>query len=258
MSENETLDAIVEMLASIVDMRLGVTTGGGHKIALLSRQLAKHAGLSDQQQSHVYRAALLHNMGLIGLPDQILKSPYAELGSEEQTLFNQSPLKAEAILMTIPGLRDVGYCIRHLYEHFDGTGYPTQLRAEEIPIEARVMVIAVDFFELQNGIYFNQHASRRDAIDHINSQRGTHYDPVLVDLFNEIIDEAAPEETPEGQIILTSGQVTPGMILSRDLKLEGGMLLLAHGRPLTEHVITGVRNLEKSLGKHFDFYIQAS
>jgi response regulator RpfG family c-di-GMP phosphodiesterase len=256
MSPDNSLDLIVEMLAGIIDMRLGISSGGGRKIAQLCREMAIQAGLNEARQKAVYHAAMLHNLGLIGLSDEILKVPYNKLSEEKQRQFNSSPLKAEALLATIPELAEVAHCIRHLYEHYDGSGYPAGLSGDQIPIEGRIMVIAVDYHERQNGIYFSDCLSATAAFRKILAGRNTHYDPALVTLFESIEEPEKTDANENNELVLTSGQVIAGMILTRDLKLDGGMLLLAEGRALTEHVILGVMNLEKSVGQTFTFYVE--
>jgi HD-GYP domain-containing protein (c-di-GMP phosphodiesterase class II) len=134
-------DATIEGWSHALDLRDKETEGHTQRVTDLTLKLALQMGFPDSELIHVRRGALLHDMGKMGVPDQILLKPEALTEAEWATM-KQHPIFAHELLVPIRYLRsaaiDIPYC--H-HEKWDGSGYPRGLKGEEIPLAARVFAI---------------------------------------------------------------------------------------------------------------------
>jgi PAS domain S-box-containing protein len=165
-----------------LDLRDRVTEGHTQRVANLTIKLAKIISLPTNDLIHVYRGVLLHDIGKMGIPDSILQKP-GPLSDKEWEEMRRHPIYAYEMLSPITYLRpalDIPYC--H-HEKWDGTGYPRQLKGEEIPLEARLFAIIDVWDALSSDRPYRKALSKDEALKYIHEQSGKHFDPHLVDLF---------------------------------------------------------------------------
>jgi HD-GYP domain-containing protein (c-di-GMP phosphodiesterase class II) len=139
-------------------------------------------GIHDEDLIHIRRGALLHDVGKIGISDQILRKPGA-LSDQEWEIVKQHPLYAYQILYPITYLQpalDIPYC--H-HEKWDGSGYPRGLKEEEIPLAARIFAVVDVWSALRNETPYRAAWSDERAMQYIKDQSGKHFDPRVVDVF---------------------------------------------------------------------------
>src|SRR5207249_4213357 len=123
---------LLHSLTSAVDAKDSYTCGHSERVALLSRHLAKAAGLSDREVERIYMAGLLHDVGKIGVPESVLQKP-GKLTPEEFDEMKKHPVIGARILSDIKQISDIIPGVLHHHERFDGRGYPAGLAAENIP-----------------------------------------------------------------------------------------------------------------------------
>jgi len=151
--------------------------------------LGKKFGLSERELYILAQAAMLHDLGKITIHDYILNKP-GKLTEKEWEEVKQHPIKGAKILEPLPFLDEVRKVILYHHEHYDGSGYPEGLKGEQIPLLARILTLA-DSVEamLSERPYKERAMTVEEMINEIVSQKGKHFDPVLVDKFLEIIKE---------------------------------------------------------------------
>ena len=108
--------------------------------------------LSETDIQNIETAALLHNIGKIGLPDRLLDTPYMELPHADRAEFDRHPRRAAAALMALDPLLQAAKLIRYHREHYDGVGNSSGLRGESLPLGARILLVASDYDALQQGL----------------------------------------------------------------------------------------------------------
>jgi HD-GYP domain-containing protein (c-di-GMP phosphodiesterase class II) len=143
-------------------------------------------GLSDEQLVHIRRGALLHDIGKMGIPDNILLKP-AQLTPEEQVIMRKHPVYAYDLLVPIPFLRpalDIPYC--H-HEKWDGGGYPRGLKGDQIPLSARLFAVVDVWDALLTDRPYRPAWHYDEVVKFIRNQTGLHFDPQAVKAFFEII-----------------------------------------------------------------------
>lgn len=254
---NEFCDLITPVFGQLIDMRLGIDAGDTQKVCKLARHMGYHLELSGDELHDLNTACWLHNIGLIGLKDDVITTPYSKLTPEQRKELDSSPLKGEAVLISIPQFENVAKIIRHQYERYDGKGYPDLLFAQRIPICSRIMAIAVDFYELQNGIFLGEQLDYDEAYEYILKGAFKNYDPNVVEAFKKALEEIPREATVNSrELTLKSDMVEAGMTLTQPLIVDNNMVLLGAGHMLTNELIDRVLKLETKLGRRFVFHVE--
>jgi len=184
----EAYDATIEGWSRALDLRDKETEGHTLRVTEMTVKLARAAGMSEEEIQHVRRGALLHDIGKMGIPDQILLKP-DKLTEEEWIIMRKHPVYAFELLSPIAYLRpalDIPYC--H-HEKWDGSGYPRGLKGEQIPLAARLFTVVDVWDALLSDRPYRQRWPREKAIEYIKSQSGKHFDPKAVELFLSLIEK---------------------------------------------------------------------
>jgi PAS domain S-box-containing protein len=175
-------DATIEGWSSALDLRDRETEGHTQRVTELTLRMAREFGMSSEELVHVRRGALLHDIGKMGIPDQILRKP-GVLTEEEMGEIRKHPTYAYNLLSPIAYLRpalDIPHC--H-HEKWDGTGYPRRLKGEDIPLVARIFAVADVWDALRSDRPYREAWSEEEALFYIREQSGKHFDPRVVEMF---------------------------------------------------------------------------
>jgi HD-GYP domain-containing protein (c-di-GMP phosphodiesterase class II) len=172
----------VRSLASAVDAKDPYTLGHSQRVTQYAMVIARELGLSNDEVEDLQLAALLHDVGKIGLPDEILLKA-GKLTSEEWEQVRKHPIWGEEILRPIKQLRRVASWIRHEHERWNGSGYPDGLRSGAIPVPSRIIAVADAFDALTSDRSYRKAVSVTEAISILESAAGTEYDPEVVAAF---------------------------------------------------------------------------
>lgn len=154
------------------------TGGHGRRVAHYTRLIAEVMGLPQAEMDSASEAALLHDLGKIGIPDRILTKP-DHLTSEEFAVVQKHPAAGAEILRAIPPLRHHAIVVRHHHERYDGSGYPDGLRGTDIPLAARIIAVADAFDALSSNRSYRRGLSAEQALSIIAQSVGSHFDPVV-------------------------------------------------------------------------------
>lgn len=179
---------VVQSLAAAVDTKDIYAKGHSNRVAEYSKMIAKRAGYTPARQDEIYFMGLLHDAGKIGIPDGILNKP-GKLDEEEFEIIKKHSLKGYAILKNIeenPKLAEVAKC--H-HERFDGAGYPSGLKGEDIPEEARIIAVADAYDAMSSDRSYRARLSKEEIIDELKNCSGGQFDPKFADIMIAIINE---------------------------------------------------------------------
>lgn len=244
----------IKIFSSMIEMRGNSRPGHAQKVADLARQIAARLGLETRDSQDVFIAALLHDIGKISLSDDMLATPLTMLHGEALGLYRKHPLRAEALLMPLPDLSGSATILRSQLERFDGNGFPDRLSGLAIPIGARILALAADYYNLQEGAMTQHHLRPDEAKSLILDASGKRYDPNVVAAFRQIID-AGDERAPAGVEVL-SGELLPGMVLVRDLVSREGLMLLTTDHVLDARMIQQVQDFERRGGHRIAIWVR--
>jgi response regulator RpfG family c-di-GMP phosphodiesterase len=204
------------------------------RVAQLCSSMAQAVNLTADEKRILNGAALLHDIGLVGAPRQLIRrwqnSPNG-LEPAERALIEQHPILGQELTAFGPGMDQIGAVIRAHHERFDGTGYPDGLIGENIPWLARLLSVAVAF-ESSN-------AGRGEAIEEIKMKAGTAFDPEAVRALLKAIP-LAPLPRKEKEILLS--ELRPGMTLAKGIYTGNGLLLVPEGQQLNATYIEKLLN----------------
>jgi len=158
------------------------------RMADMATRLAREMGVSDQEEIHIRRGALLHDIGKMGVPEEILNKQ-GPLSDEEWEVMRRHPLFAYDLLAPIPYLRpalDIPYC--H-HERWDGSGYPVGLKGDQIPLAARIFAVVDVWDSLLSDRPYRTAWPENEVLSYIQDQAGTHFDPQAVTTFMKIVEK---------------------------------------------------------------------
>ncbi len=183
---------------SLIETLMPLANHRGHPsplIGMMAVTIARRLGLPEAEIDRLRIAALLHDVGKLALPDEILEKPAALTSSEWQSVV-QHPRIGQVILEQASAIRDAVPIVLHHHERFSGHGYPYGLRANDIPLGARIVALADAYDAMTNDRPYKRAIGHEQAIREIRRHAGTQFDPELVEVFCELYAERAPVVDP--------------------------------------------------------------
>jgi putative nucleotidyltransferase with HDIG domain len=189
--------SVLEGLVLAVDAKDRYTRLHSEQVGAYADALAARLGLPREDRDRIHQAALLHDVGKIGVPDVILRKP-GPLTDEERAVMQRHAVLGDAIVASLPGMETVALLVRHHHERWDGTGYPDGLAGEEIPLEARILSLADVYSALTTARPYRDALSVDAAAQLIADGSGTQFDPSLAEQFMASVRELPSGTTPFG------------------------------------------------------------
>ena len=173
-------DTMVRGLSTVLRMKDLATGVHSSRLAEWAVRVAARLGLDPQYQRDVETAALLHDIGKIGIPDAILHKPSA-LTREERLIINKHAESGWNALRGISGFEQVSLFVLHHHERVDGKGYPARLKGEAIPLGSRIVSLIDAFDAMISTRCYRKALPLDEAVRRLESGRGTQFDPKLVE-----------------------------------------------------------------------------
>lgn len=241
-----THTSAIQVLLSVQELHEGRYKGYCRNVATHAKLLAQELQLSEKETQIIYLAAMLHNLGKSGLSENIMFKPFIKLTTHEYKEYIQYPVFGATALSVFSSLNEVDNTILHHRERYDGRGYPHKLAGDAIPIYSRIIALAVDYNELQHGLLFPEKYHAKLALNYIK-EHPDHYDPKLVSLFINTIQQLPDEQISLNEIACEPFLLKPGMTLSRNLVSKSGFVYLIKGYTLTPEVIEKIKSLENKI-----------
>jgi len=254
----------VRAFASIAEMNTPLLAGHGRRVSILTREICQLLDLSENEITHTEIAALLHDIGKLGLPNKLIDHNEKRWTPEEKTIFERHPEEGQTIVKFIDSLDHVGILIRSHHERYDGQGYPDQLSEEAIPIGSRIIAVADAYdkiIELKMDIkpitdeYLHDKKITQDhlpenellqqtALFHIKKYAFTMYDPDIVKAFLRLFKEKGIQNKEEKRLSIED--LKDGMVLTRSLYTTKGRFLLPYNTVITKDHIKKLKTIHQS------------
>jgi diguanylate cyclase (GGDEF)-like protein len=191
-TEREVLSTI-HALAATIEARDPYTYGHSRKVSSYAVALSEAVGLPSEKVTVISTAALLHDIGKVGIPDEVLNKA-GKLETEVWGLIQSHPTLSTTIVGHVASLVSCLPAILHHHERWDGLGYPDGLKGEAIPIEARILAVADAFDAMTSSRPYRGKLSYKKVLQELKHCSGTQFDPKLVEAFLPIALSVAPEE----------------------------------------------------------------
>lgn len=248
--------AIVRMFSTLTSRRLGNKAASQYQhMNLLILNVAKECGFEGKALKQLFYAWQLRNIGKLSFSDNILAVPYVDLSVEQQRIFQTHPLLAQAATFLVKPLYQAGTIIKQHKEYLDGSGYPKQLKADQISLSAQVLCVVNDYFELIQGRYQSKNFSTTEALNYLQHYAQEKYNPDVVKKLQEAVSALAKQGDVLKDAKFTTQELLSGMQLSRDLVSTQGVLLLSAGQRLDGVVIERIREMEFNLEEIFEVFV---
>jgi len=219
------------------------------RVAAFSKAMAQQLGLNKKDVFDIEIAAILHDIGKLGLPESMvdwaswsLHGDINALSPNVQARLKQHPILGQDVIKSVASLKQVGVIVRHHHERYDGAGYPDRLERENIPLGARLIAI-IDAYD--RALYTRKYGGRmpqEEALRLLGRLAGYDLDPNLVTLFTNFIENRnrPTPQTIEVRVGLTD--LLPGMVTARDVRTSSGVLIIGKGEKLTNE---NIRRLQR-------------
>ncbi|MDY6792006.1 MAG: response regulator [Thermodesulfobacteriota bacterium] len=226
-------------LIEVVDEQLG---GHCKRVAKLCVRLAKlHPDVPQDDLPVLEAAGLLHDIGMVGLPKDIVSKKRTEMNGDEKKLYMSHPVQGEIILQEIELLKPVSILVRSHHEQVNGRGYPDGLKGEQIPLLSRIISAASNYDSLVK----KWKIPLNDIPDRLQQQRGYQLDSDLVDYLLEINLENIKQEEEKDFLKISLDDLKEGMVLTSSVRMKSGALVLPGLTKLTNHGIEKLINYRK-------------
>jgi diguanylate cyclase (GGDEF)-like protein/putative nucleotidyltransferase with HDIG domain len=179
--------ATIESLTMAIDAKDPLTRGHIQRVRVLAEGLARAVGYPEEQMEGLKAAALLHDIGKLAVPEHILSKP-GKLSSAEYSKIMIHPVVGADILSNVEFPYEVVPIVKHHHEKYDGSGYPTGLKAEEIPFGARILTVVDCYDALTTSRPYRPRYTREQALELMRRESGRTFDPAVLVSFLQTID----------------------------------------------------------------------
>ena len=178
----EIIEQAISAFMGFIDAKDPSTTGHSRRVAVYAKKLAQRMGFSQSECERVYYIGLMHDCGKIGIPDAVLKKP-GKLTEEEYEIIKTHTTQGEKILQDFTSIEGIKEGALYHHERYDGLGYPSGLKGEEIPLIARIICVADSFDVMNSERCYKNRLTKDDIIEQMQTNSGTQFDPKIVECF---------------------------------------------------------------------------
>ena len=222
---------LTAILLKILEVRVPGASDRAETARNIASFLAQELGLGEEKRRYIIFAALLHEIGKVGLPDEAASKHQCTIPASLVTVFQQHVTVGSMIISTIAGYREAAEAVGHQLENYDGSGFPDELMGEEIPIGARILRAIV----LQEALRAEGLPGER-LIERIRSAMHTVLEQRIANLLIEFLSSRGPEQNTNETKMPVEG-LAPGMVIARDVFAASGVKLLTKGIQLSEKTL---------------------
>ncbi len=246
-------EATQQMLFNFISINPELSGSFAISVSQLAGRIGMLMGLPQKQIEQISYAGLLNEVGLLGLPKELLDKPFSELNYAQQTEFLSQTEKAGLILGPASHLQPVTEILTCQYEYFNGTGSPNKLSSEEIPLGARILAVARDFWRYKQQRICAEEVTDIDVRTKLKQYSGTRYDPQIIELLiknREIVsDDHLNKSVP-------TSALEPGMTLKKNILNSAHILILPKGHEFTEDSIKKLQVFERTQEKALSIVVE--
>ncbi len=202
-AQDELVPEVVEMVKSLAQSlysRSDYNKAHHLEVARMSELLAKVMGLSATQIEQIRVAGLLHDVGTLRLPAELL-SKEGFFTQDERNLINQHPVLGADLLRPVRALKEICEIMENHHERWDGLGYPQGLKGEAIPLPARIVAIVDSYHAMISDRPYRTALTHEKAVQALKDGAGKHWDPFLVDIFIAVLTNLRQPAPVEGEAV---------------------------------------------------------
>ncbi|OGW20129.1 MAG: hypothetical protein A2077_00870 [Nitrospirae bacterium GWC2_46_6] len=184
----EVFMGTIKSLIAAIDAKSQWTKGHSDRVVNYSYKIGEKLRLNKDTMERLQLAAILHDVGKIGTYEAVLDKA-GKLTPEEMEMIRKHPAQGAEILMPLKGLRNIIPIMKHHHERYDGTGYPDGLAGDDIPLEARILALADVYDAMKSDRPYREGLTKEAAMEELKNGAGTQFDPALVRVFTDILNQ---------------------------------------------------------------------
>jgi len=235
----------IEVFSNLIEMRDKSMSNHAKNVAMLSRQIAVGLQLGPVETNNLLVAALLHDIGKIGVSDAVLMKDPRSWNDVDTMEYRSHPVRGQVAVDILDGFHDIGLTIRHHHENVDGTGFPDGLKKNAIPLGSRIIAV-VDAFDRIASMTISSAEILQKTMETLEFSVDIRYDRQVLTCFRTIVEDRIRAMAKQGTVSeeeteLQPTLLQPGMILSRDIRSGTGILVLARGNVLDQQFIKAIQ-----------------
>ncbi|RVT49112.1 response regulator [Rheinheimera sediminis] len=252
--------SLLDLLFNFISINPNLNGHFAQHIARTCHLLCVHLQLEPKEKQQIVMAGLLSQLGLLGMDTALYNKPFHELDGSERQQFLTHPAMAQLMLLPATHLALMSDAIYHQFERYNGSGSPDHLVGTDIPLGARIIALARDFWLMLEKLGAHNDSDFSNVVQQLKMQQGSSYDPVLL----QILSTLSSDELFGAEIVssshkeLTIEQLEKGMVLERPLYNENKVLLLPRGHVLTDASIAKLRQIESRRQKKWLFLVSSA
>ncbi len=187
--DQRLFNSTIQALVGALEMKDTYTQGHAKRVTEFSLSIGAKLRLPEAELRDLYLGAILHDIGKIGTGEDVLNKPDV-LNRREETLVREHPLKGTLFIVGIENLSHIVPVILHHHEHWDGMGYPGRLKGEQIPLHARIVSVADAYDAMISNRSYRDGLDREVAVKELIKKKGSQFDPFIVDVFIECLNDS--------------------------------------------------------------------
>ncbi len=252
----EAYQEAISVFGQIIELHEQSASGHGRRVARIAREVGKVLGLQRRELQDLYFAALLHDIGKLGMDSELLAKPQNRLSESERETLRKHALLGPGLLAPLPPLEGACKLIRSHHERLDGSGYPDGLAGDAIPLGARIVAAVNDFDGMIAGTLTGSRHQRGEALAYLQSRAGSVYDGRVVKALARVVKRDDEVERTTSDLTLSTAELAPGMELLRDVRAETGIVLLAAGTVLSAALIGKLTQFESELTGRLELHVR--
>jgi response regulator RpfG family c-di-GMP phosphodiesterase len=235
----------IKAFSRIIEMRPGIKGGHSKYIAENARSVAQRMNMGEEDVKNIVYAGLLLQIGKMTLPDKILAQPFYAMDAQQKKSYLKHAQEAAPLLKGLEQLDAAVTLIRYQYEHYDGSGSPEGLAGEEIPLGSRILSVISDYIAYLEGAMTGKSMPVVDVRKRLHDFKMKHYDPKVVDIFLQHLEEIAATDNTRPIIEISWTQLRAGMEIE-EVSYEGQVYL--KNCIISERMINGILNVRENKG----------
>lgn len=233
----QELDDIKSLSIKLIESKIPSARGMLSKIADISIWIATQLkSCSEEEIFDIEIASYYSQVGRLFLPDEMIMLPVMNFGNLTNREMASVPASAKEILSSMSRFENAANIAYHIWENFDGSGIPKSLQKWQIPIESRIIRVAIDYEE--NRYFLN--LSPSEAVKNLRERINRLYDPKVISLLEQYKGNSS-DSIPLNEMAVRLNELQPGMVLTREIKTSSGMKMLGAGTVMTEKKITLIK-----------------
>lgn len=251
--------SLLDLLFNFISVNPHLNGHFAQHVAGTCHLLSSHLKLDPKERQQIVMAGLLSQLGLLGMESALYSKSFYDLDVTERQQYYTHPAMAQLMLLPASHLTLMSDAIYHQYERYNGSGYPDRLVGTSIPLGARIVALARDFWLMWEKFGLQQNSAYVQVVQQLKMQQGSSYDPELL----QILSTLSSDELFGAELIvsshqeLTTDEVQEGMILERPLYNENKILLLPRGHIFSAGSISKLRQVEDSRKKKWSLLVSS-